>query len=97
MGGNAERRNIDLAKKVLELMGKDERSITYVTDRPGHDYRYGLDTSKIKRELGWTPAVDVETGLRQTIEWYKENSWWWRPLKERLSSESKGFWEKKKK
>ena len=97
VGGNAEMRNIGIVKMVLGLMDKDERFITYVADRPGHDYRYGLDTSKIEREAGWKPSVEVGTGLRMTIEWYKENQWWWRPLKERLSSESKGFWEEKNK
>lgn len=83
------------ARKVLGIMGKDESLITYVTDRPGHDYRYALDTRKIERELGWKPSVDVDEGLRKTIQWFRENEWWWRPLKEKLSSESKGFWEKK--
>jgi dTDP-glucose 4,6-dehydratase len=96
VGGNAERRNIEIAKRVLELMGKDEGFITYVTDRPGHDYRYGLDTSKIEREFGWRPSVDMETGLEKTVDWYRNNEWWWWPLKERLSAESKGFWEQKK-
>jgi dTDP-glucose 4,6-dehydratase len=96
VGGNAERKNIDIARKVLEMMGKDERAITYVADRPGHDYRYALDNSKIERELGWTPSTDVEKGLEATILWYRENEWWWKPLKERLSSENKGFWETKK-
>lgn len=96
VGGNAERRNIDIARKVLEMMGRDERAITYVADRPGHDYRYALDNSKIERELGWKPSMDLEKGLEATILWYRENGWWWKPLKQRLSSESKGFWETKK-
>ncbi len=95
VGGNAERRNIEIAKKVLGLMGKGEEYITYVTDRPAHDYRYGLDTSKIERELAWKPSVNIERGLEKTVQWYRDNEWWWRPLKERLSSESQGFWEKK--
>ncbi|HAM52360.1 MAG TPA: dTDP-glucose 4,6-dehydratase [Nitrospiraceae bacterium] len=94
IGGNSERRNIEIVKKVLALLGKDETSITFVKDRPGHDYRYALDTSKIKLELGWSPSVDIETGLKKTVDWYRNNEWWWRPLKERLSSESKGFWTK---
>jgi dTDP-glucose 4,6-dehydratase len=97
VGGNSERRNIDIVKKVLGIMGKDESLISFVKDRPGHDYRYALDTSKIERELGWKPSVDMETGLEMTIEWYGENRWWWGPLKERLASESRGFWEKKNK
>ncbi|MCL4475866.1 MAG: dTDP-glucose 4,6-dehydratase [Nitrospirae bacterium] len=96
VGGNAERRNIDIVRKVMEIMGKDESLITFVKDRPGHDYRYALDTSKIERELGWKPSVDIDNGLIKTVQWYRDNEWWWRPLKERLSSESKGFWEKNK-
>lgn len=95
VGGNAERRNIEIVKKVLEIMGKDETLITYVADRPGHDYRYALDNTKIERELGWRSSVDIETGLEKTIDWYKKNEWWWKPLRERLSSESMGFWTKK--
>jgi len=93
VGGNAEKRNIDIVRKVIEVMGKDESLITFVKDRPGHDYRYALDTSKIERELGWKPSVDIDNGLIKTVQWYRDNEWWWRPLKERLSSESKGFWE----
>lgn len=96
VGGNAEMRNIDIVKKALEIMGKDRTFITFVKDRPGHDYRYALDTSKIERELGWKPSVGIETGLMKAIDWYKDNEWWWRPLKEKLASESKGFWENKK-
>jgi len=96
VGGNAERKNIDIARRVLEMMGKGEKSITYVPDRPGHDYRYALDNSKIERELCWRPSTDVEKGLEATIRWYRENERWWKPLKERLSSESRGFWETKK-
>ncbi len=97
VGGKAEMRNIQIAKEVLELMGKDEEYITYVTDRPGHDYRYSLDISKIGRELAWKPSVNIERGLAKTVQWYRTNEWWWRPLKERLSSESQGFWGKKDK
>jgi dTDP-glucose 4,6-dehydratase len=92
VGGNAEERNIDIARKVLDIMGKDETSVTFVKDRPGHDYRYALDNSKLERELGWKPSVGVDEGLRNTVRWYESNGWWWKPLKERLASESKGFW-----
>jgi len=95
VGGNAERRNIEIVRKVLEIMGKDEALITFVKDRPGHDYRYALDNSKIERDLGWKPSTDIEAGLAKTVDWYRNNEWWWRPLKEKLSSESRGFWEKK--
>lgn len=94
VGGSAEMRNMDIVKKVLNIMGKDESFITFVKDRPGHDYRYALDNSKIIRELGWRPSVDIEKLIIKTISWYKDNEWWWRPLKQRLSSESKGFWSK---
>jgi dTDP-glucose 4,6-dehydratase len=66
--------------------------IDYVPDRPGHDFRYALDNAKIQSELGWRPETRFEEGLSRTVDWYRENSDWWRPLKERLSRESKGFW-----
>jgi dTDP-glucose 4,6-dehydratase len=92
VGGDGERKNIEIVREVVKMMGKDESSITFVKDRPGHDFRYSLDNSKIERELGWRPLVDGRKGLEKTIEWYMNNEWWWRPLKERLFSESKGFW-----
>ncbi|GMT48404.1 MAG: dTDP-glucose 4,6-dehydratase [bacterium] len=92
IGGGSERRNIDVVKKVLSIMEMGQENIEFVPDRPGHDYRYAIDYSKLKRELGWTPDVDFDTGIEKTITWYRENQWWWRPLKERLSGESKGFW-----
>lgn len=94
VGGNSEARNIDIARKVIEITGKDERSISYVKDRPGHDYRYALDNSKIERELNWRPSVDIDTGLEKTVGWYRDNKQWWKQLKAGLSSESKGFWSK---
>ncbi|HXX59022.1 MAG TPA: GDP-mannose 4,6-dehydratase, partial [Thermodesulfovibrionales bacterium] len=95
VGGNAERKNIEIVKKVLAILGKDESFITFVKDRPGHDYRYALDNGKIERELGWRPSVDIDSGLEKTVDWYKKNEWWWRPLKDRLASESAGFWTRK--
>jgi len=92
VGGNAEMRNIEIAKMVIGIMGKSEDLITFVRDRPGHDYRYALDNSKIESELAWGPSLDIEAGLRKTIDWYKDHQWWWRPLKERLSFETRGFW-----
>ncbi|MCX5717485.1 MAG: dTDP-glucose 4,6-dehydratase [Nitrospirae bacterium] len=92
-GGNCEVKNIELAKSILKIMGKSERHIKFVKDRPGHDYRYALDNSKIKRELKWWPSVKIEEGLEMTIRWYKDNEWW-KPLKKRLSAESRGFWER---
>lgn len=95
VGGNAERKNIEIVKNVLAILGKDESFITFVKDRPGHDYRYALDNGKIERELGWRPSVGIDSGLEKTVDWYKKNEWWWRPLKDRLASESAGFWTRK--
>ncbi len=73
IGGNSEKRNIDIAKLLVAKLGKDETMIERVEDRLGHDYRYAIDASKIKRELGWQPSVNFEEGLEMTIEWYKNN------------------------
>ena len=66
-------KNIDLTKKIIKFLGKDEKSIGYVTDRPGHDRKYAPDSTKIRRELGWKPKAKFDEALRETIEWYKEN------------------------
>ena len=66
--------------------------LEFVPDRPGHDFRYALDNAKITRELGWQPETNFEVGLSRTVDWYREHPDWWRPLKERLSRESRGFW-----
>jgi dTDP-glucose 4,6-dehydratase len=81
IGGNNERENIVIAKKLLSLLGKDESSIKYVEDRLGHDRRYAIDASKIRRDLGWKPKYEFESGIASTVEWYKANEKWWRPLK----------------
>ncbi len=73
--------NIDVIKKIIALMGKDERTIEYVKDRPGHDRRYAVDWSKIERELGWKPKHTFDDALYHTIEWFKNNEPWWKPLK----------------
>jgi dTDP-glucose 4,6-dehydratase len=72
--------NLTLVKKVLEAMGKSEDLIEFVEDRPGHDLRYSLDSSKIRRELNWKPRHAFEESLKKTVEWYLENEWWWKPL-----------------
>ena len=81
IGGGTELTNIDLTKKILRLMGRDESSISYVEDRKGHDIRYSVDISKISRELGYVPQKNWEIGLKETIDWYVANEAWWRPLK----------------
>ena len=98
IGGNNERRNIDLVTTICSLMDElapkshpHAELITYVTDRPGHDMRYAIDASKIERELGWGPNVTVEEGLRKTVQWYLDNEWWWRPLRERGASNRVGL------
>lgn len=92
VGGESEKKNINIVKMILKLLGKKEHYIKFVKDRPAHDYRYALDNTKIKRELGWAPKINLETGLAKTVEWYKNNPSWWKPLKERLTRENKGFW-----
>lgn len=89
VGGNNEVKNIDLVETICDLMddlapnlpvSPARNLITFVKDRPGHDRRYAIDATKIKTELGWTPSVTLEEGLRQTLIWYLENTDWWRPL-----------------
>jgi dTDP-glucose 4,6-dehydratase len=80
IGGDGEKENIWIAKKLLEILGKDDSMIEYVTDRPGHDRRYAIDFSKIKRELGWQPEVTLEVGLTKTVEWFRENESWWKKV-----------------
>jgi dTDP-glucose 4,6-dehydratase len=81
IGGGNEVMNVVLTKRILAALGKPASLITPVADRPGHDRRYCLDTSKL-RGLGWTPQVAFEQGLDDTVEWYRRNQWWWRPIKE---------------
>ena len=81
IGGGNEVRNVDLTHRLVALLGRDAGMIQPVTDRPGHDRRYALDTAKV-RALGWTPEVEFEAGLAGTVRWYQANDWWWRPIKE---------------
>jgi dTDP-glucose 4,6-dehydratase len=83
VGGGNELTNKELAYKILEAMGRGEEMIEYVADRPGHDVRYAIDFSKIKKELGWEPEISFEEGLRETIEWYEKNEDWWKKIKTR--------------
>jgi dTDP-glucose 4,6-dehydratase len=81
IGGGNEVRNVDLTHRLLAHAGKTAALIRPVADRPGHDRRYCLDSTKL-RALGWTPQVSFESGLRETVDWYRRNEWWWRPIKE---------------
>ena len=83
IGGGRELTNLEITDLILHAMGADESSIEYVEDRKGHDLRYSVDWSKSKNELGYEPQVTFEQGLAQTIQWYKENESWWKPLKAR--------------
>ncbi len=75
-GGNCELTNLELTYRLLDLLEKPRELIKFVKDRPGHDIRYAIDTAKAERELNWSPEVDFENGLRETIEWYNENQGW---------------------
>jgi dTDP-glucose 4,6-dehydratase len=81
IGGGNEVRNIDLTHMLLRLSDRPESLIKPVQDRQGHDLRYSLDTTKL-RNLGWRPEVPFDDGLTDTVRWYRENEWWWRPIKE---------------
>ena len=96
VGGNAEVSNLDVVRNICRLldelsprpgMSKYEEQIDFVADRPGHDYRYAIDSTKIRNELGWKPIETFETGLRRTVEWYLANSSWWKPI---LTGEYRG-------
>jgi dTDP-glucose 4,6-dehydratase len=81
IGGGNEVANLDITRRILSLLDRPDSLIRHVPDRQGHDRRYCVDTSRI-RALGWAPQADFESGLRQTVEWYAGNEWWWRPVKE---------------
>jgi dTDP-glucose 4,6-dehydratase len=86
IGGESEKSNIEITRLILNSMGKGEEMIERVLDRPGHDRRYAINISKIRQELGWSPRIKLEDGIRETIKWYKNHEEWWRPLKD------KSFW-----
>lgn len=77
IGGNNERTNLHIVRTILEQLGKPESLIKHVQDRPGHDRRYGIDPTKIMKELGWKPKHTFETGIKETIRWYLDNKEWW--------------------
>ena len=91
VGGDSEKTNLEIVHLVCGLLdarkptsGSYTNQIAFVTDRPGHDLRYAIDASKIRKDLGWTPSRDFEQGLTDTVDWYLANEAWWRPLRERV-------------
>src|SRR3954469_13637949 len=91
VGGPSEAENIDVVGKILELTGQDESLIEYVSDRPGHDRRYSLSSDKLNNELGWAPQMEWDQGLAHTVEWYRDNEWWWEPIR---SGEYRAYYER---
>lgn len=81
IGGNNEKANIEIVKLILEKLGKSGSLIKFVKDRPGHDRRYAIDSTRIQKELGWKPKYTFETGISETIKWYLENENWWKRIK----------------
>ncbi|MGE3843538.1 MAG: dTDP-glucose 4,6-dehydratase, partial [Vicinamibacterales bacterium] len=100
IGGRAERTNLSVVETICGILdckrprrggARYRELITFVADRPGHDRRYAIDSSKIERDLGWQRQETFETGLARTVDWYLENAWWWKPIRaERYSGERLG-------
>lgn len=82
VGGGQEQNSIQIADQIIDILGKSPELKKFVTDRPGHDRRYAINYSKLNKELGYEPSVTFEEGLRQTIDWYKNNETWWQPYME---------------
>ena len=76
LGGHSERTNLEVVKTILKQLGKSESLITFVTDRPGHDRRYAIDSTKVERELNWDRTYEFERGMKETIDWYVNNQEW---------------------
>ena len=98
IGGNAEATNISIVKQLCALLDEaapdgapHDRLITHVADRPGHDFRYAIDATKIRDELGWEPSVTLEEGLRRTVRWYLDNEDWWGPIQNRYQQQRLGL------
>jgi dTDP-glucose 4,6-dehydratase len=79
-GGPEELENLEVVERIVELTGADRSLVEYITDRPGHDRRYSLSSDKLKR-LGWEPRVRFQEGLARTVQWYRDNVWWWEPIR----------------
>ena len=91
VGGRNERSNIDVVRRVCTLLDRlrpigrqYEQLITFVADRPGHDLRYAIDSTKLERELGWRALETFDSGIEKTVRWYLDNEWWWRPLRDKV-------------
>jgi dTDP-glucose 4,6-dehydratase len=103
VGGRNERRNIDVVRRICAVLDalvpanrpRDEL-IEFVTDRPGHDARYAIDATKLESELGWRAREDFDSGIEKTVQWYLDNEWWWRPLRERYAGERLGLFKSEK-
>ncbi|MEW6273878.1 MAG: dTDP-glucose 4,6-dehydratase [Bacillota bacterium] len=91
IGGNNERKNLEIVRLILAELGKPTSLIAFVADRPGHDRRYAIDAGKLRRELGWRPQYPFAQGLYETIRWYCENQSWWRKIK---SGEYRAYYER---
>ena len=91
IGGHNERTNLEVVKTVLSILGKSEDLITFVKDRPGHDMRYDINTTKIRNELGWYPETTFEKGIEKTVKWYLANKPWWENI---INGEYKLYYEK---
>jgi len=89
-GGPDEQPNIEVVRRIIALTGASDAQVEHVTDRPGHDRRYSLSSQKV-RALGWSPQVRFEDGLEWTVAWYRENSWWWEPIR---SGEYRSYYER---
>lgn len=87
IGADGERNNLEVLRSILQRMGRDADDFDWVRDRPGHDRRYAIDSSKLRRELGWRPRhTDFSEGLDETIQWYRDNEDWWRGQKEAVEA-----------
>ena len=98
IGGNAEATNISIVHQLCALLDEaapegapHDRLVEFVADRPGHDFRYAIDATKIRDELGWEPSMTLEQGLRQTVRWYLDNEDWWRPIQDRYQQQRLGL------
>jgi dTDP-glucose 4,6-dehydratase len=90
VGGPDELPNLQVVKRILALTGRDESLVEFVTDRPGHDRRYSLSAARLE-QLGWSPAVGFDEGIERTVSWYRENEWWWQPIR---SGEYRAYYER---